>query len=365
MNECNKTTKHSKEDFRCSVVCEKLEEKCTMKTSQLATKVISGFLKFKTGRPQPLFASYNVTGRCNMRCTFCEWWKNEVPELPTIKALAAIDSVCSLGVPFFDLSGGEPLLRKDLIVLAKRVASHGCLVSMNSNGTLLTKDKIADVSNVFDTVVISLDGPEKIHDEIRGVAGTYKKAVNAIRLLKANGVRIGINSVVTPWNIEILPKFIDKFRSKVDFAQVQPMHPYPPAPENTPNDEQVSRLQEYLLSLKQYDPGFLAVPTEFIKGFKQFFKGKTPKICNAGELYVAINPQGKLLACPARSDLILGDVSIEPIENMLKNRDKKGWRGVEACKGCWLECTVGVSMILSNPFVEASQLVGLLKSRKN
>jgi MoaA/NifB/PqqE/SkfB family radical SAM enzyme len=336
-----------------------------MKTSQVATKVISGFLKFKTGRPTPLFASYNVTSRCNMRCAFCEWWKNEMPELSTKKALAAIDSVCNLGAPFFDLSGGEPLLRKDLIVLAKRVASHGCLVSMNSNGTLLTKDKIDDVANVFDTVVISLDGPEKIHDKIRGVAGTYKKAVNAIRLLKANGVRTGVNSVVTPWNIEILPKFIEELRILADFAQIQPMHPYPPAPENRPSNEQIVRLQEYLLSLKQSDPGFLAVPTEFIKGFEQFFKGKSPKICNAGDLYVAINPQGKLLACPARSDLILGDTSEDSIEEMLKNREKKGWRKVEACKGCWLECTVGVSMLFTNPFVEASQLVGLLKSRKN
>ena len=39
------------------------------------------------------------------------------------------------------------------------------------------------------------------------------------------------------------------------------------------------------------------MPTEFIKGFKQFFKGNAPKICHAGELYVAINPEGKLLAC--------------------------------------------------------------------
>lgn len=336
-----------------------------MKTSQVATKVISGFLKFKTGRPTPLFASYNVTGRCNMRCTFCEWWKNEIPELSTKKALAALDSVCNLGVPFFDLSGGEPLLRKDLIVLAKRVASHGCLVSMNSNGTLLTKDKIGDVANVFDTVVVSLDGPEKIHDKIRGVAGTYKKAVNAIRLLRANGVRTGVNSVVTPWNIEMLPKFIEELRSIVDFAQIQPMHPYPPSAENSPSNEQIIRLQEYLLSLKQSDPGFLAVPTEFIKGFEQFFKGKSQKICNAGELYIAINPQGKLLACPARSDLVLGDTSTDSVDDMLKNRDKKGWRGVEACNGCWLECTVGVSMLLTNPFVEASQFVGLLKSRKN
>ncbi|MBT8171504.1 radical SAM protein, partial [Candidatus Bathyarchaeota archaeon] len=170
-----------------------------MKTSQVAAKVISGFLKFKIGRPSPFFASYNVTGRCNMKCVFCEWWKNEIPELTTKKALVAIDSVCKLGVPFFDLSGGEPLLRKDLFTLANRAASYGCLVSMNTNGTLLNEKIVKKVAKIFDTVVVSLDGPKKVHDMIRGVPGTYEKSVKAIELLKANGVRTGINSVITTW----------------------------------------------------------------------------------------------------------------------------------------------------------------------
>jgi len=335
-----------------------------MKTSQLATKVITGFLKFKAGKPSPLFASFNVTGRCNMKCSFCEWWKTDIKELSTKEALKAIDVVCSLGVPFFDLSGGEPLLRKDLVVLAKRVSSHGCLVSMNTNGTLLDKNRVSEIANVFDTVVVSLDGPKKVHDRIRGVPGTFDRAVAAIRLLKAHGVRTGVNSVATPWNIDILPQFIEQLRDDVDFAQVQPMHPYPPSEGNVPNNEQVFILQDYLLNLKQSDHGFLALPTEFIKGFEQFFKGKIQKICHAGQLYIAINPEGKLLACPARSDLVIGDILNGSMDDKLKRRDNERWRKVSACKGCWLECTVGVSMVLDNPLKETPQLISLWTSRK-
>jgi MoaA/NifB/PqqE/SkfB family radical SAM enzyme len=337
-----------------------------MDSTKLPAKIVTGFLKFKAKKPSPLFASYNVTGRCNMKCVFCEWWKTDIPELPTNKALAAIDAVCSLGVSFFDLSGGEPLLRKDLVVLAKRVASHGCFVSMNTNGTLLNECKVGELAGIFDSVVVSLDGPKKVHDKIRGVPGTYDKAVKATRLLKAHGVKVGVNSVATPTNIDVLPQFIEELRSQVDFAQVQPMHPYPPTPENTPTDKQVSRLVDYLLWLKRSDPGFLALPTDFIKGFKQFFKGEAPKICHAGELYVAIEPSGKLLACPARSDLVLGDTLNGSVDALLNGkRDSDGWRKVSACKGCWLECTAGVSMMLQNPLKEASQLVSLWKSRKN
>jgi len=304
------------------------------------------------------------TGRCNMKCVFCEWWKNDIPELPTKKALSVIDSVCNLGVPFFDFSGGEPLLRKDLIILAKRVASYGCLVSMNTNGTLLNKYRVSKIADVFDTVVVSLDGPKDVHDKIRGIAGTYDKAVEAIRLLKANGVRIGVNSVATLWNINILPKFFEELRSLVDFVQVQPIHPYPPSPEKIPSQQQVSELLDYLMNLKRSDPGFLVVPTEFLKGFEQFFNGKIPKICHAGELYFAINPEGNLLACPARSDLFLGNTLTDSVVEILKKRDNEEWHKVSACRGCWLECTVGVSLLLKNPLKETSQLIGLWTSRK-
>jgi MoaA/NifB/PqqE/SkfB family radical SAM enzyme len=111
-------------------MCQNKTSRIKMKTGLLAPKILSAYVKFKAKKSVPLFASYNVTGRCNMRCVFCNWWKNEIPELSTRGALEAIDAVCNLGVPFFDLSGGEPLLRKDLVILAKRIADHGCLVSM-------------------------------------------------------------------------------------------------------------------------------------------------------------------------------------------------------------------------------------------
>jgi len=337
-----------------------------MKSGQLTAKILSGFLKFKARRPTPLFASYNITSRCNMKCAFCDWWKMNMPELSTKKALTVIDEVCSLGVSFFDLSGGEPLLRKDLLTLAKKASSYGCLVSMNTNGTLLKSNRASEIADVFDVIVVSVDGPKEIHDKIRGVAGTYDKAIEATKLLKARGVRVGVNSVVTPWNIEILPQFIEKLHGLVDFAQVQPIHPYPPPPQNRPSHEAVSKLLDYLLNLKRSDPSFLVVPTDFVKGFELFFEGKAPKICHAGELYVAIDPMGRLLACPARADMVLGDILTDSAGEILKGRQKsEGWLKVSSCEGCWLECTVGLSIVLKNPLKEASQFISLWASRRN
>ena len=143
------------------------------------------------------------------------------------------------------------------------------------------------------------------------------------------------------------------------------MHPYPPSPKNVPSDQQVSKLIDYLLDLKHRDSSFIAIPTEFINGFRNFFAGNAPKICDAGELYIAINPEGKLLACPARSDLLLGDTLCDSVDSVLKTRNNEGWRKISSCRGCWLECTVGVSMILKNPLQEVQQLLRLWMQRKN
>ncbi len=334
-----------------------------MRADKLAFKVFKNFIAFKTGKASPLFASYNVTSRCNMRCAYCGWWKMEKLELPTDKALSVIDNVCRLGVSFFDFSGGEPLLRRDLTTLAKRASSHNCLVSMNTNGILLKKEDAPKIADAFDIVVVSLDGPREYHDRIRGVAGTFQKAVEAVKMLKSHGVKVGVNSVISPWNIEILPKFIEEIRAMVDFMQVQPVHPFPPPPENKPPTEKVLALQEYLLNLKHEDLGFLTVPTEFIQGFRLFFDGKTPKICDAGRLYVAIDPAGNLLACAARGDMALGNLLENSAEDMLLgkvNRSQDGWVKVASCEGCWLECTVGVSMTARKPFKEAVYMARLL-----
>lgn len=284
-----------------------------------------------------------------------------MPELSTAKALKAIDNACSLEVPFFDFSGGEPLLRGDLAILAKRASSHNCLVSMNTNGTHLKSAKAYKIADFFDVVAVSMDGPPEIHDKIRGVAGTCKKAFETIKFLKAHGIMVGVNSVASPWNIRALPRFIEELRSIVDFVQVQPIHPYPPPPENKPLPEEILRLQEYLLRLKSEDPSFLAVPEDFIRGFGLFFEGKAPKICQAGKLYVAIDHSGRLLACAARGDVVLGSVLEHSAVELLRGEvESDCWSRVASCRGCWLECTVGVSITVEKPLKEIVHISGYI-----
>lgn len=331
-----------------------------IKSGKLAARVVTGLLKFKAGKPSPLYAIYIVTSRCNLKCPFC-YRKANMHELPTRKALMAIDEVCSLGVPFFHFSGGEPMLRKDFALLAKRASSYGCLVGMSTNGTLFNSSEAFKTASEFDEIGVSLDGPAEIHDKHRGVKGTFDRAVEATKWLKASGVRVGVNTIAAPWNIEILPEFIEWLRGLVDFAIVQPIHPYPPPPQNRPPPEAVSNLLDYLLKLKRKHPRFLATSIDFVKGFQMFFDLKLPKICHAGELYVAIDPMGRLLACAARTDIALGNVLEHSASQILKEkRNSREWLKVSTCDGCWLPCTTQPSITIQKPFKEALSLSGLV-----
>lgn len=324
-----------------------------------AFRTATTVLRFKIRRPNPLSVNYFLTNRCNLKCSFC-LRPLHGPELSTQKALKIVDEACRLAFPFFHFSGGEPLLRKDLTLLAKRASDNGCMVGLSTNGTLFNSHNICQIARVFDQIYISLDSFAEIHDEYRG-KGAFKKVVETIELLKFSGAKVGVNTIIAPWNIGVLPDFIEWLRNRVDFVQVQPIHPYPPPPQNIPSHEAVSTLLDYLLRLKRNEPNFIEVPMNFIKGIELFFDGKIPKICNAGELYLAIDPLGNLLACPVRVDIVLGNILDRPINEILNEKtNTSDWRKIDTCQGCWLNCTTQTSMIMSNPSKEVLYRVSAL-----
>jgi len=320
-------------------------------------------LGFKAKRQKILSVDYLLTSRCNLRCSFC-LRPSLSSELSTQKALKVVDESCRLAPPLFHFSGGEPLLRKDLPVLANRASDEGCIVGLSTNGTLFNRSKAEKIARVFDRIGISIDGFQQIHDKYRGM-GTFKKAVQAIKWLKSFGAEVGVYVIIAPWNIEVVPNFIEWLRNevRVNFVLVQPVHPYPPPSENRPLHEAVLRLSNYLVRLKRTDPNFLVVPMNFIKGIESFFDGKVPKICHAAELYIAIDPLGNLLACPGRSDIVLGNILDTPINEILNDKtNTSDWFKVETCQGCWLNCTTQASMIVSISYTEVLHLIsGLMK----
>jgi radical SAM protein with 4Fe4S-binding SPASM domain len=179
--------------------------------------VLEGIGYYGVQRPQttaaPFLIVWNFTKQCNLRCKHC--YENAGPkpapdELTTEEAKRAIDEFANAGVVALSFSGGEPLVRKDFFEVAKYAAEKEFYVSVASNGTLITKEaaqKMKDTGVQY--VEISLDGFEKIHDEFRGVPGSWKRAVEGVK----NCVEVGLDTcaatTVTHYNLKEIPKLVE------------------------------------------------------------------------------------------------------------------------------------------------------------
>jgi MoaA/NifB/PqqE/SkfB family radical SAM enzyme len=112
--------------------------------------------------------------------------------------------------PSFTITGGEPFLRNDILEIMKYIELKGLRYSFITNGSLITKkiaDKIVELNPVG--ITFSIDGPEEIHDEIRGVNGTFKKAIRALTMIRSQkNIPITINCVISAINLPYLEDMV-------------------------------------------------------------------------------------------------------------------------------------------------------------
>ncbi|HEY3320684.1 MAG TPA: radical SAM protein [Planctomycetota bacterium] len=162
----------------------------------------------------PLFLVFwELTARCNLTCRHCRRLDvdNAADLFSTADALNVVDQVADCGNPILVLSGGEPLMRKDVFEIARHGVQRGLIVSLATNGTLVDDamaDKIAAAG--IRRVSISIDGVDaKTHDEFRGLPGSLEMALNGFRRLKARGVSMQINCTMTNRNIAQREAFYD------------------------------------------------------------------------------------------------------------------------------------------------------------
>ena len=126
----------------------------------------------------------NAHSRCNCRCVMCDIWKRDTNDQIRAQDLERHRaSLESLGVRQVVLTGGEPLLHNDLAALCIFFREQNIQLTLLTTGLLLHK-RAAEVASLFDEVIVSLDGPQDIHDAIRRVSGAYNlihKGIAAVR----------------------------------------------------------------------------------------------------------------------------------------------------------------------------------------
>ena len=171
--------------------------------------------------PFPAGVIFALTIGCNMMCVMCSQvetrQQGSTPEL-TLDELEGVvdDLVASFRFkPFIHLTGGEPLLRRDLLPLLAYIKEHGFNCSLTTNGLLLERYAGELARLGLDRIHVSIDGPPQIHDRMRGVPGAYDRAIAGIQALatarqarQTSRPAITINTVITSENLFRLEEMI-------------------------------------------------------------------------------------------------------------------------------------------------------------
>lgn len=121
--------------------------------------------------------------RCNCRCVMCDIWRGtDIHAFSSKELERQLASVREMKVQWVVFSGGDPLMHPDIFRLCRMARKIGARVTMLSTGLLLARNAAAIVEDV-DDVIVSIDGPEKIHDRIRRVAGAYQTLLAGVAQL--------------------------------------------------------------------------------------------------------------------------------------------------------------------------------------
>ncbi|HET9699889.1 MAG TPA: heme d1 biosynthesis radical SAM protein NirJ [Burkholderiales bacterium] len=155
---------------------------------------------------------WNLIRRCNLTCKHCYSISADTDfpgELSTAEVYAVMEDLKRFRVPVLILSGGEPLLRRDIFDIARRAKEMGFYVGLSSNGTLINESSIARIAEAdFNYVGVSLDGIRGTHDRFRRMEGAFDASLHGIRLCRDLGLKVGVRFTMTQDNAHDLPALL-------------------------------------------------------------------------------------------------------------------------------------------------------------
>lgn len=256
----------------------------------------------------PEIVVWETTYKCNAKCIHCgsDCAAQEKPyQLSTAECLDIIQDLEYLGAKFVILSGGEPLLRKDIGALAAALKRANIDVGIISNALAVNEETIKLIKAIQPKGFgISLDGgKEYMHDYIRGHKGTFANVIKAIRLLQQNGIEPSIVTTVHKLNFPHLPVMRDLLIDLgVRYWQIQYADFIGRMPKEAMLTEgQFFELSKFILDLKaNYRDKFIVVTGADVMGYMSDYAQQLQGPwygCHAGLKCLGLGSDGSVRGC--------------------------------------------------------------------
>jgi radical SAM family uncharacterized protein len=287
----------------------------------------------------PVIAGHKLLYRCNLECGMCPFWRREDEELLTLdEEVRMMKSLARGGVSFLGFEGGEPLLRHDLpeILAESHRRFHTSVVT---NGWLL-RNRIRDIAPHLDLLFVSLDGIGDLHDRLRGIPGSFNRAVDGIRSAKGH-VPVAISSTITNENMDDAEKVVALAERLGVGVTFQVAYKYSTAENLTPAGQKLRETLERLLALKERGAPIFESREYFTSVINSWYRG-IPWRCKPW-LTMNVDPQGRIvLPCYTLREYGGGeyvwDVNIRELWNAFR------WESYEKCNKCALACYLEPSL---------------------
>lgn len=310
--------------------------------------------------------------RCNCRCVMCDIWKanRNGQEISVEQLQPHLDTFRRLHVQWVTLSGGEALMHSNLWTLCAALKELPVRITLLSTGLLLQKHA-ANVVRWCDEVIISLDGSQPVHDDIRRVPRAYERLAEGVAALRAEqpGYRVSGRCVLQRRNFRDLPHILDAAHElgldQISFLAADVSSTAFNRPQLW-DDERVSdvalspnEVAEFDTILEQtiaryaadFEAGFVAESPDRLRRLVRYYAalnghGDFPPVhCNAPWVSTVIEADGTVRPCFFHHEL--GNIHQQPLDDILNSEEAIAFRrGLDMdrdpiCRKC--VCTLHLS----------------------
>lgn len=312
---------------------------------------------------QDFFIQWHLTERCNLSCTHCYQAGSKTDELTRSEIRDVLVEISDMLLawtnayelafsPSLNITGGEPFLRKDLFEILEEMASHDFALFLLTNGTLIDEEmatKVADLG--VKGVQVSIEGPEDIHDTIRG-KGSFSTSCKGISNLLKAGLKVTINATLSEINADNFQDMIDISKSlgvqRLGFSRLVPSGRGLGLVDRMIEPQRVKQIYESIFSLHAEGLEIVTgdpVASQMKAGAAVADCGSLATSgCAAGTSGLTILPDGTVTPC-RRLAIPVGNVREDSLREIWSNsdvlehlRDRSRYKG--KCGSCpgWAHC---------------------------
>ncbi len=299
---------------------------------------------------------WETTLRCNARCEFCGSGCGDCMDFPdeltTDEICSALSDVAKAFDPhdiMLNITGGEPLLRRDLFTVAEFASGLGFPWGMVTNGSLITPEIIEKMRTAgMKTLTVSIDGCKNTHEALRRLPGSFERIIDSLKMICREGFcdHVQVTTVVNRKNIGELEELRRLLLDiGLDSWRVIPADPIGRAKDNGDILPDRECMVKYLEFLEKY---FADYELPVVSSCAHYFGDREHRLrtscfeCGAGRHVASILWNGDIFVCPnveRRSELIQGNVRRDKLSEVWKSGfgffRRRGRTLSQRCRSCY------------------------------